>query len=160
MRFELSKQANDQLFYFQILDDNNQVILNSEGYDSEEQCGRDAAWTMANYNNEDFYLVREIDGNFALTIQNEDQQTIAQSTYYSSQAALRNDFTFLNNVQTVEGTPYQGRGGDDNYEPLGFYQDNINVVDTQTGNIILICWQVIVKKSQLASGLIEKAILI
>ncbi|MEM8523959.1 MAG: DUF1508 domain-containing protein [Bacteroidota bacterium] len=129
MRFELSRQSNDKLFYFQIFNDNNQVILNSEGYESEEQCGRDAAWTMANYNNEDFYLVREIDGNFALTVQNEDQQTIAQSTYYSSQAALKNDFSFIDNVQTIEGTPYQGRGGEDNYEPLSFYQSNVTGVE-------------------------------
>ncbi|MEN0045488.1 MAG: DUF1508 domain-containing protein [Bacteroidota bacterium] len=129
MRFELSKQATDQLFYFQIFNDDNQVILNSEGYQSEEQCGRDAAWTMANYNNEDFYIVREVDGNFALNVQNEDQQTIAQSTYYSSQAALRDDFTFVDDVQTIEGTPYQGRGGEDDYEPLSFYQANITGVE-------------------------------
>ncbi|MEL6941393.1 MAG: DUF1508 domain-containing protein, partial [Bacteroidota bacterium] len=129
MRFELSKQANDQLFYFQIFNDENQVILNSEGYQSEEQCGRDAAWTMANYNNEDFYLVREVDENFALNIQNENQQTIATSTYYSSKAALRNAFPFIDNVQTIEGTPYQGSGGDDDYEPLSFYQANISGVE-------------------------------
>lgn len=129
MRFELSKQANDQLFYFQIYNDANQVILNSEGYENEEQCGKDAAWTMANYNNEDFYIVREIDGNFALNVQNEAQQTIATSTYYSSRTALKNDFSFVEDVQTIEGTPYQGRGGDDDYEPLSFYQDNISGVE-------------------------------
>ena len=129
MRFELSRQANDQLFYFQILNDANQVILNSEGYQSEEQCGRGAAWTMANYNNEDFYVIREVDSNFALNVQNEAQQTIATSTYYSSRAALKSDFSLVDDSQTIEVTPYLGRGGDDNYEPLSFYQANIKGVE-------------------------------
>jgi len=129
MRFELSKQANDQLFYFQIYNDNNQVILNSEGYENEEQCGRDAAWVMANYNNEDFHVIREVDGNFVLNVQSEAQQTIATSTYFSSRNALQSVFPFVDNVQTIEGTPYQGRGGDDNYEPLSFYQENVTGVE-------------------------------
>ncbi|MEM9886527.1 MAG: DUF1508 domain-containing protein [Bacteroidota bacterium] len=129
MSVNFLRKPNDPLFYFQILDDDQQAILDSIGYENQGQCGEDANWTLEHYKDEDYYLVRAQNGQYIFSVQNADQQTIASSRAFANQAALKAIFPFIDNVKTVAGTPYQGAKGGDDYEPLSFYQSNIAGVE-------------------------------
>ena len=121
-------KKKDQLAYFQILDDSENAILGSTGYEDKEKRKTDAEWTLANLSDEDYYLVKEEGTKVRVTVQDKGQNKVAQSSLYDSLRDLKKDFPFVNDASTDEGTPYQGKQGDDDYEQLDFYQENITGV--------------------------------
>ncbi|MEM9846380.1 MAG: DUF1508 domain-containing protein, partial [Bacteroidota bacterium] len=129
MSINFLRKPSDPLFYFQILNDNQQSLLDSIGYEDEAQCNTDAKWTLEHYEDEDFYVLRQQDGQYIFSVQNADQQTIASSQSFANIAAVKAAFPFIDSVKTIAGTPYQGAKGGDDYEPLRFYQDNITGVE-------------------------------
>ncbi|MEM1216041.1 MAG: DUF1508 domain-containing protein, partial [Bacteroidota bacterium] len=120
MKLRLYRE-NDSL-YFQVQSDDGKTLLTSNAYQSETQRDADGEFALANATDEDYYQVAQTDAGLVLKVQNAAQQNIANSNAYASRAALNADFGFINAAQTVAGTPYQGRAGDDDYEPLTFYQ--------------------------------------
>lgn len=116
--------TDDGQYYFEIQSNTGQPLVTSRAYPAEARRDEDAQWALTHLNDEDYYLVSEAEDGWQYRVQNAEQTTIASSATYASRAELNAAFSFLNAATTVAGTPYQGRNGDDDYEPLSFYQEN------------------------------------
>lgn len=109
-------------YFFALRNPADRDVLISRPYDEETARDADAKWALANVAEEDFYRIRSRGSGQVLELRDEAGSVIATSPEYTDRAALNQAFGFSGT--SAEGVAYQGRGMDDDYKPLSFYQDN------------------------------------
>jgi uncharacterized protein YegP (UPF0339 family) len=144
MRVRLYKKTKDNLSYFQFLADDDQAILNSQGYADKDDRNNGVRSVVNNSSVASRYerLVSEEGKNYFI-LKAANGQEIARSVDFDSTEALEaaiaicmKEIPVLVAEQEGEGQPkaaeestYTGRDGDDNYKRLSFYQERIKGVE-------------------------------
>nr|MCU0347869.1 YegP family protein [Saprospiraceae bacterium] len=152
MRVRLYKKTKDNLSYFQILTDDGQAVLNSQGYADKDDRNNGVRSVVANANNAARYERQTSDDgkNFFL-LKAGNGQEIARSVDFDDAASMEAalsaciaEIPTLTGMEDGDGqpkeapaaappaadpNPYDGERGDDNYRPLAFYQERIKGVE-------------------------------
>ena len=133
MRISVLRNAEDKLYYFQFLSDSNQVVLTSQGYQSEEACEAGARAVIQQAGNPDRYeSVTDADGQNYFILRTGNNQEIGRSVSFADANALQAGMTLMQSEGAqVELNPYQGENKDDDYQPLAFYEGRVD--NTQNG---------------------------
>ncbi len=152
MRVRLYKKTKDNLSYFQFLSDDGQAVLNSQGYADKDDRNNGVRSVVANADNAARYERKISDeGKNYFILKAGNGQEIARSVDFDDAAAMDAAITAcVAEIPSItadesEGQPREaaaapaaatdnnpyddGRGGDDNYRPLSFYQERIKGVE-------------------------------
>ena len=143
MRVRLYKKTKDNLSYFQFLSDDDQAILNSQGYADKDVRNNGVRSVITNASNAGSYERKASDdGKNFFILKAANGQEVARSVEFDDAAAMEaaiivciREIPGLATEQEgesqtrVEGSPYTGQEGDDNYKPLAFYQERIKGVE-------------------------------
>ena len=143
MRVRLFKKTKDNQSYFQFIADNDEVVLNSQGYTSKDVRNNGVRSVVSNAGNADRYDRQSVDGKYFFILKAGNNQEIARSEMYDDEAAMQAaiascmaEIPGLGQsdkaaepapaavvASTDAANPYAGAAdGDDNYKPLAFYQ--------------------------------------
>ncbi len=154
MRYRAFRRKKDNLFYFQFLSEENDVILNSQSYSDKEVCFNGIRSVISNAGNESRYE-KSIDGDSKhfFILKAENGQEIGRSIKYETEADV--DKAIANFIEegpsaasktasqtdnqgesknddpqtkttTSDPTYQQGSRGTDDYKPLAFYEARIS----------------------------------
>ncbi|MEO1257353.1 MAG: DUF1508 domain-containing protein [Bacteroidota bacterium] len=149
MRVRLYKKTKDNLSYFQFIADDDQVVLNSQGYTGKDDRNGGVRSVVNNAGNADRYDRQSEDGTHFFLLKAGNGQEIARSVTYGSEAEMEAAIAICiaeipgiagsgkaapaapaETAGTEAANPYAGdRDGDDNYKPLSFYQSRISGVE-------------------------------
>ena len=151
MRYRLFRRKSNNNYYFQFLTDDEQPILNSQGYTDKDARNNGLESVINNSGNVDRYeVITNGDGTFAFVLKAGNGQEIGRSSNYDNEAALSSAIalfqTEVPSVRTLqeegagegmvtattvvtEEKPYEADGKADNYKSLSFYESNGSAVD-------------------------------
>jgi uncharacterized protein YegP (UPF0339 family) len=152
MRVRLYKKTKDNFSYFQFLSDDGQAVLNSQGYADKDDRNNGVRSVVANADNPARYERRISDeGKNYFILKAGNGQEIARSVDFDDAAAMEAaiaaavaEIPSITADETegqpreaaaapaaaTDNNPYDdGKGGDDNYRPLAFYQERIKGVE-------------------------------
>ncbi|HHM21505.1 MAG TPA: DUF1508 domain-containing protein, partial [Bacteroidetes bacterium] len=88
MRVRLYKKTKDNQSYFQFIGDDDQVVLNSQGYAGKEDRNNGVRSVVANAGNPDRYERHTANGKHYFTIKAANGQEIARSVQYDNEADM------------------------------------------------------------------------
>ena len=151
MRVRLYKKTKDNLSYFQLLSNDEKVVLNSQGYTGKEDRNNGVRSVVANAGNADRYERMSDGGKHYFIVKAGNGQEIARSVEFDNEADMEAaiaaciaeipPIASAGKAQPAatepapaaaekEANPYAGEAdGDDNYKPLSFYQERIKGVE-------------------------------
>lgn len=149
MRVRLYKKTKDNLSYFQILSNDGQAVLNSQGYADKDDRNNGVRSVVENADNPARYeRMTSAEGKNYFILKAGNGQEIARSVEFddaaSMEAAISNAIANIHSLSgmedgdaqpreatapAVDTNPYDGNRGDDNYRPLAFYQERIKGVE-------------------------------
>ena len=154
MRYRLFRRKSNNNYYFQFLTDDEQPILNSQGYTDKDARNNGLTSVIKNAGNAQRYEnFTNADGTFSFIVKAANGQEIGRSPDYDTETARDSAIalfqTEVPGVQTIqeqqveltdnpqaiadttttatttaEELPYEARGNEDNYKPLSFYETN------------------------------------
>ena len=150
MRVRLYKKTKDNLSYFQFIADDDQVVLNSQGYTGKDDRNNGVRSVVANAGSPERYERQSADGKHFFILKAGNGQEIARSVEYENETNMEAAIVAcIGEIPGIAGgsdksakttapadaakeaeNPYAGEAdGDDNYKPLAFYQERISGVE-------------------------------
>ena len=119
---KLRKFKRGDNFFFQLLNDENKVTLESQSYTSKTDRDNGVESVKANIKNADRYeSITEV-GEHYFILKAGNNKEIARSGFYGSQNDLENALSYLQGGTSTE-IEYGTDGITDDYRPISFYEE-------------------------------------
>ncbi|HHB79249.1 MAG TPA: DUF1508 domain-containing protein, partial [Saprospiraceae bacterium] len=143
MRIRLYQKTEDNLFYFQFLTKDDQLILDSQGYQSKDGRNNGVNSVKTNAAIAERYETHSEGGQYYFILKAANQQEIARSPMFASEEEMADAMNLLYTKAGGKDTPpakttgndktYAGKKGDDNYRPLAVYEQHTKNVENGFG---------------------------
>ncbi len=151
MRYRAFRRKKDNLFYFQFLNEDGGVLLNSQAYQDKDACFNGIRSVLANAGDSERYEKSiDGDGNHFFILKAGNNQEIGRSTKYDNEAAVDGAISnFISDGPDATSKaaqeesdsdsskaadasqPYEANtSGTDDYRPLAFYESRISGAET------------------------------
>ena len=119
---KLRKFKRGDNFFFQMLNDASEVILESQSYTSKDARDNGIESVRTNIKNTERYDTLTEDGKHFFTLRAGNNQEIARSVGYDSAADMQNAMSYVQGG-TSSSAEYSTDGVTDDYKPIAFYEE-------------------------------------
>lgn len=119
---KLRKFKSGDNFFFQMLNDASEVILESQAYTSKDDRDKGIESVKVNIKNTDRYKAMTEGGKHFFILRAGNNQEVARSVRYDSNADMKSAISYVQGESSDEGE-YSTDGVTDDYKPIAYYEE-------------------------------------